>query len=490
MVDGTREGLGLGEIAAAPMGVAEPSIRAVGARSLRGRAIRASVWATTGLVGGHVLQLGSNLVLTRLLFPEAFGLMSLVFVFVQGMQLLSDFGIGLSVVQSRRGDDAKFLNTAWTLQIIRGLGIWICSLLIAWPVAAFYAEPQLKWLLPIVGLTAIISGFGSTARFTLNRHLVLGKLTVFDLAARCLSIAVMIGWAWLRPSIWALVAGAITGAAARMTLSHRLLPGQRNRLAWDRQVARSVFGFGKWIFLTSAVGFLAAHMDRLILGKLLSFEVLGIYTIAFMLSNVPQELVANLAHNVIFPSISRRTHLPRAMLRALILRYRLPFLCAIGIPVAVLVAFGDLAVTLLYDGRYHRASWMLSILALGLWPRMLMITIAPALLAIGQPRYIAFASMLRVALFCIGLPSAHYLYGVPGVVALVAVGSLPSYVVEGYGLWRHSLLALRQDLTTTALWVGLIVLLLFIRTAIGLGIPFVPPRETAVANTIAWIARC
>jgi hypothetical protein len=62
-----------------------------------------------------------DLILTRLLFPEAFGLMALVQVFMGGLQMFSDLGVNMSIIQSKRGEDPDFLNTAWTFQILRGL---------------------------------------------------------------------------------------------------------------------------------------------------------------------------------------------------------------------------------------------------------------------------------------------------------------------------------------------------------------------------------
>src|SRR5262245_18372468 len=85
------------------------------ATSLRQRTIRGSAWTTTESVAAVVLRLGSNLVLTRLLLPEMFGVMALVNIFIQGLQMFSDVGIGPAIIQNRRGDDPSFLNTAWTI---------------------------------------------------------------------------------------------------------------------------------------------------------------------------------------------------------------------------------------------------------------------------------------------------------------------------------------------------------------------------------------
>lgn len=152
--------------------------------SLKKLAIRGTVWTIAGYGASQVLRFGSNLILTRLLFPELFGLTALVNIFITGLHLFSDIGIGPNIIQNKRGDDPAFLNTAWTLQVIRGFGLWFCCLLISWPVAKFYGEPQFLWLIPIVGLGTIITGFNSTALCTLNRHMSVRQMATFELGGR------------------------------------------------------------------------------------------------------------------------------------------------------------------------------------------------------------------------------------------------------------------------------------------------------------------
>lgn len=82
--------------------------------SLKKLAIRGMVWTVAGYGASQILRLGSNLILTRLLFPELFGLMTLVNIFITGLHLFSDIGVGPSIIQNKRGDDPVFLNTAWT----------------------------------------------------------------------------------------------------------------------------------------------------------------------------------------------------------------------------------------------------------------------------------------------------------------------------------------------------------------------------------------
>ena len=129
--------------------------------------------------------------MTRLLVPERgaagpalFGVMTLVNVFIQGLQMFSDVGIGPSIIQSPRGDDEDFYNTAWTVQICRGWGLWLALTALAWPVGLFYENADLSWLLVVAGAGETIRAFNSTAVFTLSRRLKrhLDHLLRFDVA--------------------------------------------------------------------------------------------------------------------------------------------------------------------------------------------------------------------------------------------------------------------------------------------------------------------
>ena len=135
------------------------AIRQIRGDTLRARAIRGSALTISSFAAANIFRLASNLILTRILFPEAFGLMALVSVFITSLHMFSDLGLNTSVIRSDRGDDPRFLNTAWTVQVIRGCVLWIGAVAIAGPVAAFYDEPQLQPLISFVGIQAVFLGF-------------------------------------------------------------------------------------------------------------------------------------------------------------------------------------------------------------------------------------------------------------------------------------------------------------------------------------------
>jgi O-antigen/teichoic acid export membrane protein len=439
--------------------------------SIGSRAVRGAVWTILGFGASNILRFGSNLVLTRLLVPELFGLMGLVYVFITGLHMFSDVGIGFSIVQNKRGDERAFLNTAWTIQVIRGVLLWIACLLLAYPVAQIYREPRLMWLVPIVGLTTIISGFNCTAIFSLNRHLAVKQVALFELSGQLVTVVVTILWASVNPSIWALVAGGIASNLYQLGLSYWFSKGEGNQFTWDKSVARELLSFGAWIFLSTAITFFAEQSDRLILGKLIGFTMLGIYGIALTFADLPRSVTLALNGKVLFPALARMTDLPRSTIRAKLNSKRKLILVVMAPILAVMVAFGDFVITTLYDNRYIEAAWMLPILTLGIWPRLLCNTNEPVLMALGKPQYNTIAQITRFVSTAFGIWIGYSLFGLVGAVIGVALNDLCYYVAINYALWREKLGNLLQDFLATAIMLGILALLLGLRYSLGLGLP-------------------
>ena len=412
--------------------------------SLARRAARGGLWVLAGRGCGFALRLVSNLLLTRLLVPEAFGLMALVQSVNQGVKMLSDLGIRGSIVRDPRGEERVFLDTAWTIQILRGFGICAGVALLAWPVSAFYGEPQLRPLLQVVALGAIVDGFGSTSIYTLIRRVEPAPQVVRDLVSQLCGLVVMFAWAWRAPGVWALVAGGLTASLAMLILSHRLIPGYRDRLVYDRASARSILRFGRWILVATAMTFLLNQSDRLVLGKVISVGELGVYAIAVLWAQAVPELVQLLSVNILFPVYARLAGLERERQRRELARYRIAVL-ALGLPPLWLLAiFGHEVVELLYDPRYAEAGWMLQILALGMLGSVVSSSAERVLLARGD----SFSHMLlqacQTALLLFGMGLGVQLMGVRGLLIGMSVARLLSYLplavlIRRTGAWQPAL---------------------------------------------------
>ena len=449
-------------------------------------AIKGAIWTIASYGSSQLIRFASNLILTRLLLPELFGLVGLAYVFITGINLFSDIGLGPSIVQNKRGDDPQFLNTAWTMQVIRSLFIWICLLIITKPISDFYEDPRLLWLIPIIGINSLVGGFNSTATSSLNRQMAVKKIVIFELGIQVVSTTVMIVWACFDRSIWAIVAGGFTGTLTELVWSHFLIRGKSNRLAWDQEAAKEIFSYGKWIFLSTALFFLCSQADRLVLGKIFSLTMLGIYGIAFTLGDMPRQVIIALGGRVIFPSISMLADLPREELRAKIIKNRNLILIPLAIGLAIFVSFGDQLILTLYRKEYMAASWMMPILALGIWHTTLHNLMGSCLLAVGKSQYGAMGNLATFLSIAIGIPVGYHFMGNLGAVIAVAVGDIPTYLVTTYGLWKEGLTCFWEDIKLTALFLGVLAIILVVRMSLGGGLPIdkISPMDLIPINQL------
>ena len=429
--------------------------------NLTARVMRSSALTLFGFGFSQGTRLLSNLILTRILFPEAFGLMALVTILIVGLNMFSDMGISPSIMQSKRGDDPAFLNTAFTIQIIRGVILFLLGCAFAYPVSRFYGEDILFPMMAVASLQFIVTGFTPTRKETAQRHLLLGRVTLLDAINQVISLALILGLAiWLQ-SVWALVIGGLLGAAIGVVMYSLFLPGARNRLCWDKTAVHELIHFGKWIFLSTMFGFLIAQGDRLILGKFLPIDEFGIYVIGFFLGSFPLMLGSGITSRVLVPiyrdrppHASRENFIKLRILRVAITSGILGLL-------GIFAFIGPWLVEFLYDDRYLQAGGIVIIVACYGIPIVIGMTYDAAALAVGDSKAFFVVSLITAIFTIIGLLAGVWLGGLGGGLLGKLIGTLAAYpalivMSRRFKVWDalHDIVfaALGSLLAITAIW--------------------------------------
>ena len=420
----------------------------------RRTAIRASIFELGGFGASQIIRLGGNLVLTRLLFPEAFGLAALGAIVLQGLELLSDVGFGQSVVQNDKGDDPVFLNTAWSLQILRGVILAGLCLLLAYPFSLLYEEPVLAWLLVVGAGQSLLQGFMSTSLFTLRRRVHVGPINLLDLAGQIVSVVTMIIWVQFDASVWALIGGGVVRVIFRVIGSHLLPVGYRNRFGIDREYRNEILNFGRWILGSTALFFVSRQADRLIVGKLLGVATLGVYSIAVMLVDVVDMVVARVTSNVFFPIFSQAGREGGDQLRRIYYRARLGFDALFVTGLGGLAVVGSLIVDLLWDDRYAEAGWMFEILCVRVAMSVILYPCDRCLLAMGEGRYPFYRSLVRAIWIVVGVPVGYAYAGIEGLITAAALAEVPVFFVLWPAFFRKGMLRIERELFAFACFGG------------------------------------
>lgn len=425
--------------------------------SFKQRVISSSLWTFGGSAMTQLIRFFSNLVMTRLLAPEMFGLMAVASVIMIGLHLLSDIGLRQVIIQNKRSDEA-FINTIWTMQVIRGWLIWLLAILVGlvflllsyyhfWSPNSVYADPVFPYIIMVIGFNSVISGFESTKLMLASRNLSLKISVTIGLASQLLGISAMLTLAYFYPSVWALVLGGAVSAVAQVIFSYTFIKGERNYFCLDKQVINEILHFGKWIFVSSILGFLSLSTDKLVLGALVSAEQLGYYAIAGLLIGAISQLISTVVHSVGFPALSETFRDNPEKLKQVFYKLRLPFDIASMFLLAFIFVTADSIVHVLYDHRYDEVGWILRILALALFELRYRLC-GECYIAMGKPKLqSALISVNVLSIYIFGFISYHF-YGFTGVVWVIACSALAVIPLNLYYLHKFGILDWRREIMT------------------------------------------
>ena len=414
--------------------------------SLRSRAVHSGAWIGAGFAVQKVLQLGSNLILTRLLFPEAFGLMALATVFLVGLAMFSDIGLKPAVIRDPRGDDPEFLNTAWTIQVARGLLLCVIGVAIAYPLSLIYEQPILFPLLAVLSTTAAINGFTSIGLVTAERRLDFRTLTVVQIVGQIASIALLIALAYSLKSVWALAAGNVLSSALTIGLGHVVLQGHRHRFQLDPKAARSLVQFGKWIFLSTIVTFVGGEGLRAIQAGFLTPAEFGVLAIAYTIAAIPIELSMKLTSTIGLPAFSEALRDDASKLSGILHQFRKRVLAFSFVLVAVVAFTSENLVAVLYDDRYHAAGAFVVAITLSNAVALIVLGYNNALLALGKSSTYLWTMTFSTAGRIIGIIAGFQVSGILGMIVGVGVANIITLLIVWPIMYRLRLLDIKLDL--------------------------------------------
>jgi len=436
--------------------------------SLRKRVINAVYWSFFGHLSSNIIRLLSNLILTRLLMPEMFGLMSIVFVFISTIAMLTDTGIRPFIIKNKEHCSPKLVNTAWTLQIIRGLIVWSIIGLITFSLSyiqgfdvfdvdSVYSDPKLPIIIFVVGFASIISGFNSISIYLMDRELSVKHMIKITLFARITSTISMVLAAYFWQSVWVLVIGAMLNNLLIMISSH-FLPGSNHKIFIDKAIALEILSFGKWIMLSTLMSMLHMNGDRIILSMFISTSQLGIYSIALLYTEAIRAIFSTLSVKIWFPVLSEiNRDDSKEKIKQTYYKIRL-YQDAITYFISGLIfAIAPILISILYDERYQEAGTYLSILALGLIGVNIELA-SHMLLSLGNSKAVSFINSIRTITLWILLFVLIKYFSLSVAIWAIALNFILLYPIMWYFLRKHGLLNIVKELRTIPiLLLGIII---------------------------------
>ncbi len=416
----------------------------------------AGFWVILIFGFSNLVRLGSNLIVTRLLEPEMFGVMAVVTIVIVGIAMFTDLGLWAFVVRHKDPNDPHLLNAVWTLQVIRGCGMFFFVLALALILVignqympryfhGIYADPRLPILVFVAGIGSLISGYASMASPVMHRKVEVGRLELAAFISQLVGTCVMVVWVWIYPTIWALLMAGLIGGAVNTFLSYYFFPF-RHEFVWDKVIVKEVFHFSKWIVIASALTYLFMQGDKLYFAAKIDAATLGVYSIAFMLVATLTSLTEMLASKIVFPVFSSIVHGDRASLKQKYYKVRLYLDFPIFLIVGLLIAIGPTIVSILYDARYSDAGWMLQILVISVIGNTLSAVSTECLAALSITKVRMWVMLVRTIGLFIGLPIFYNLYGLYGAIWVIALNAWISLPITYWVLAKNSVFSFFKEI--------------------------------------------
>ncbi len=405
----------------------------------------ATIVAVTYFVRAGI-RFASNLILTRLLYPEAFGLMSIIGSVLMFLTMLSDVGYHAFFIR-HRSQDPNVLDTVWSVKLIRSFILAAVIAAVAYPVSLFYGHPELFAPLLVIAVSSIIGGFDALSMMVAQRNQRFFKFSIIEVVLQLSQTIVTIVLAVIFRSYWALVFGSTVSTILGMIFSYTLFPNSARRFAIDRDVLRELWGFSRVVLPSSAITLILTQSDKLIIAKLFDIRLLGIYAIATTLTAFFNNFASRITNTVLFARFSEANRQAPHTLREVYYRERSKLLPKYLLLCGFIAPLGTLIFQILYDPRYLAGGLYFSILMAAPVLRSISMTCEQALIAKGQIRAALEGNIARLIWFVGLIVVLFHFFGFFGVLAAVASIDLPPLIVFWWRLRKEGLMDIRREMS-------------------------------------------
>ncbi len=366
----------------------------------------------------------TNIALAWFLVPEDFGIAAIVSTVLVGGGLFSDIGIKDSVIRHEQGETEAFYLSAQSLQVIRGILLFLVLLAAAPFLADFYHVDILDECLMIAGSSFILRGLVSTKFYIYERNVDVIPGLVFHLLTALVVSIVIVVLAYFYRTVWVLMLSYPLGGLVEMLVSHYYARTNLNPFRMSLAYAREIISFGKWIFLSTLFTFVIVFSDKLFVGKLVDIGTVGLYHLAATLAAITFGVAISLSEKIVYPSIAEAARNKLENISGELDSVLRGFIPLVFSGMLLVFAISPLFFHYLYREDYAPAGYYAQIMVPMFWLMTVYAILNKTAIAFNRPRVAAQVSALtaaaRVGLSLLGF----YLFALNGFIFGLAAGSL------------------------------------------------------------------
>lgn len=352
--------------------------------TLKHQTFSALRWTTFAMVGKSGLQFAQMVVLARLLAPTDFGLMAMVLATMAFVQVFADLGVSNAIIHHQNISPNQMSSLYW-LSVVVGAGLMLALMAFSGGLGALmFNRPDLQPILISISASILAVAAGQQLKVMAEKSLRFAILAKIEIAAALAGFIAAICWAWISPSVYALVAGVLTNGVVQTLLLWLLAAdGWRPALRLRLSEIRPFLKFGGYIMANNLINSFNAQADVLIAGRLFPAATLGVYSLPRSLSLNVAGAINPVITRVGLPVMAKAQH-DRAFLKSIYLK-TMRMTASINFPIYIALAvFSEEAVLLIFGSKWIESAPLLTYLAIWGMLRSCGNPVGSLLLAVGR----------------------------------------------------------------------------------------------------------
>jgi teichuronic acid exporter len=396
--------------------------------NLQHKTIHALSWSFLEAVASRGVQFVIGIILARLLFPEQFGLIGMLTIFISVSQAFLDSGFGSALIQKREITQTDICSIFYFNILVGLLAAGLLCLVAPW-IAVFYKQPILTSLMRALSLTIVINSFGMIQNTVLTRQINFKTLTKVNLIAGALSGIIGTTLAALGYGVWSLVVQQVS-AALISTICLWSFNTWRPALIFSFNALREMFGFGSRLLFSGLLNQIFDNIYFVVIGRLFSAADLGYFTRAKTLNDLPTLTLSGMVGRVTFPVFSSIQDDPVRLKRGL--KKALTVLVLVNFPMMIgLAIVARPLVLVLLTERWAACVPYLQLLCVAslLYPLQLMNL--NVLQALGRSDLFLRLEIIKKVMIAINI-AITWRWGILAMIYGIIVNSIIAYYLNSY----------------------------------------------------------
>jgi Membrane protein involved in the export of O-antigen and teichoic acid len=381
-------------------------------------------WTGIQLVVNQGFAFLIRIVLAKILFPEEFGVVGMATVFTGFVQVLNDLGVASALVQRKRENlKESHYHTAFWSGVVWSVALYAIMAIIIAPIAAnFYDQPILRLLIPVLSIGILSSPINLVHKAQLTKILDFKKIAIIDNISNVSAGIVALGLAYWGAGVWSLAFNSVASILIAMPLYFRAT-GWIPRFIWDKVAFSDIFGFGIYTTGTNITNYWMQNLDYMLIGKFVGAYSLGLYSLAFILTDTFRMRLMAVINNVMFPIFSQR----QDQLDNVINLYKktIFYNCAISFPIMMFfMVLGEDFVSSFFGAKWGGLGEPLQILAVSVMFHMMTSGNNALIRAMGKPNIEFKIQLFKSIIYIPMLVYAIIYHGIIGAAWVVLINKI------------------------------------------------------------------